>query len=267
MASALPYHLCRQSRAGLVLLSSECSPLFRAAVETASKHAPLPTEESPGDGLDQDLQAPAVVSFKQCRNHHDGDHHGRACPYDGVRGQKDTQPRILSTQERNSRVGPGSDCLSFTRCLSRLRSTGHCMSGFSPVHCFPLTQQSRERSLHTSTAISGSTAHQSPTIPTPPPSNGLSQQQHTRTGAAGTNTVAIPFAFITPQPTVLTSNATAAHEMLIKFGHAAFRGIQLPAIMAILKGGDALALMTTGGGKSLIYQVSSQLCHSQRSMH
>lgn len=39
------------------------------------------------------------------------------------------------------------------------------------------------------------------------------------------------------------------------FGYGAFRGDQAAAIEAVVAGGDAVVLMPTGGGKSLIYQV------------
>lgn len=52
------------------------------------------------------------------------------------------------------------------------------------------------------------------------------------------------------------SNIKLATDMLAKFRHTAFRGVQLPAVNSLLNGEDVLALMTTGGGKSLIYQVS-----------
>ena len=39
------------------------------------------------------------------------------------------------------------------------------------------------------------------------------------------------------------------------FGHADFRGRQAEVIAQLMAGGDALALMPTGGGKSLCYQL------------
>lgn len=39
------------------------------------------------------------------------------------------------------------------------------------------------------------------------------------------------------------------------FGYAAFRGDQAAIIEQVLSGGHALALMSTGGGKSLCYQL------------
>ena len=43
------------------------------------------------------------------------------------------------------------------------------------------------------------------------------------------------------------------------FGHAAFRGSQEAVIAHVLAGGDALAVMPTGGGKSLCYQIPALL--------
>ncbi len=41
------------------------------------------------------------------------------------------------------------------------------------------------------------------------------------------------------------------------FGHAAFKGLQEPVIGEVLAGRNALAVLPTGGGKSLCYQIPS----------
>src|SRR5688572_11268423 len=41
------------------------------------------------------------------------------------------------------------------------------------------------------------------------------------------------------------------------FGHADFRGLQAPVIAEILAGRNALAVLPTGGGKSVCYQIPS----------
>ena len=43
------------------------------------------------------------------------------------------------------------------------------------------------------------------------------------------------------------------------FGHADFRGHQAEVIREVLAGRSALAVLPTGGGKSLCYQIPSQL--------
>ena len=46
------------------------------------------------------------------------------------------------------------------------------------------------------------------------------------------------------------------YEVLLRvWGYTSFRRTQLPTIMSICEGRDTLALMPTGAGKSLIYQV------------
>ena len=49
--------------------------------------------------------------------------------------------------------------------------------------------------------------------------------------------------------------ATPLEALRTVFGYDAFRGNQAAAIEHIVDGGDAVVLMPTGGGKSLIYQV------------
>jgi ATP-dependent DNA helicase RecQ len=55
------------------------------------------------------------------------------------------------------------------------------------------------------------------------------------------------------------------HQILTtSFGHAAFRGSQLPVIERLLGGEHALVIMPTGGGKSLCYQIPALIHRQQR---
>jgi ATP-dependent DNA helicase RecQ len=51
--------------------------------------------------------------------------------------------------------------------------------------------------------------------------------------------------------------ATARQLLHDVFGHADFRGLQAPVIAEVLAGRHALAVLPTGGGKSLCYQIPS----------
>src|SRR5690606_13844108 len=56
--------------------------------------------------------------------------------------------------------------------------------------------------------------------------------------------------------------ATPARDLrdaLARFGHEAFRPGQREALEALLAGRDALVMLPTGGGKSLIYQLAAQV--------
>ncbi len=53
--------------------------------------------------------------------------------------------------------------------------------------------------------------------------------------------------------------ATAAEALHTVFGYDAFRGEQAAIIEQVSRGGDAVVLMPTGGGKSLCYQIPSLL--------
>ena len=55
-----------------------------------------------------------------------------------------------------------------------------------------------------------------------------------------------------------TSPDTILHDV---FGYSAFRGAQAEIVDHVMKGGDALVLMPTGGGKSLCYQVPAIARH------
>ncbi|WP_091702005.1 DNA helicase RecQ [Microbacterium sp. cf046] len=59
-----------------------------------------------------------------------------------------------------------------------------------------------------------------------------------------------------PTPRATPSRyGTAAEALHTVFGYEAFRGNQAAAIDQVIAGGDAVVLMPTGGGKSLIYQI------------
>ncbi|WP_293775525.1 DNA helicase RecQ [uncultured Oxalicibacterium sp.] len=53
--------------------------------------------------------------------------------------------------------------------------------------------------------------------------------------------------------------ARALHILESVFGYGSFRGEQAAIVDAVARGGDALVLMPTGGGKSLCYQIPSLL--------
>lgn len=56
-------------------------------------------------------------------------------------------------------------------------------------------------------------------------------------------------------PTLEDAQATL-HRV---FGHSAFRGLQADVVAHVLAGGDALAVLPTGGGKSMCYQIPALL--------
>ncbi len=52
----------------------------------------------------------------------------------------------------------------------------------------------------------------------------------------------------------------SAREVLSRtFGHADFKGLQAPVIGELLAGRNAVAVLPTGGGKSVCYQIPSLL--------
>src|SRR5690606_38465612 len=53
--------------------------------------------------------------------------------------------------------------------------------------------------------------------------------------------------------------ARALHILETVFGYPSFRGEQADIVDVVARGGDALVLMPTGGGKSLCYQIPSLL--------
>ncbi len=59
--------------------------------------------------------------------------------------------------------------------------------------------------------------------------------------------------------TVPDSLDTAREILRRTFGHADFRGMQAPVIAEVLAGRSALAVLPTGGGKSLCYQIPSMV--------
>jgi ATP-dependent DNA helicase RecQ len=59
------------------------------------------------------------------------------------------------------------------------------------------------------------------------------------------------------------ADSSALHILNQVFGYAAFRGDQAAIAEHVARGGDALVLMPTGGGKSLCYQVPAIVRHRQ----
>src|SRR5215813_9515073 len=59
------------------------------------------------------------------------------------------------------------------------------------------------------------------------------------------------------QPRVATTMGAALEVLRGIFGHAQFRGLQAGVIGEVLAGRSALAVLPTGGGKSLCYQIPS----------
>src|SRR3954463_15976885 len=58
----------------------------------------------------------------------------------------------------------------------------------------------------------------------------------------------------------MTASLDEAREVLRRtFGHAEFRGLQAEVIGEVLAGRSAMAVLPTGGGKSLCYQIPSIL--------
>src|SRR5215216_3313192 len=51
----------------------------------------------------------------------------------------------------------------------------------------------------------------------------------------------------------------AADVLRRTFGHAAFKGLQADVIAEILAGRSAIAVLPTGGGKSLCYQIPAMI--------
>jgi ATP-dependent DNA helicase RecQ len=49
----------------------------------------------------------------------------------------------------------------------------------------------------------------------------------------------------------------ARDELRRTFGHADFKGLQAPVIAELLAGRNAVAVLPTGGGKSICYQIPS----------
>src|SRR5919202_4337114 len=60
-------------------------------------------------------------------------------------------------------------------------------------------------------------------------------------------------------PRNLAARSTRLTEELARFGHEAFRPGQQEALAGVLAGRDVLAVFPTGSGKSLVYQLASQL--------
>ena len=60
-------------------------------------------------------------------------------------------------------------------------------------------------------------------------------------------------------PDILSPLDEAAAILRRTFGHAAFRGLQADVIGEVLAGRHALAVLPTGGGKSLCYQIPAMM--------
>ncbi len=70
-----------------------------------------------------------------------------------------------------------------------------------------------------------------------------------------------------PPPAQEPSDAHLEGVLRAVWGHAAFRGRQLQLVRSVLRGEHAMAVLPTGAGKSLCYQLPAILLPGERRLH